>query len=143
MKRTPQEISRALWNYNPPDRTIDEQRQIAVDIYHAAETIDTLIAENKELDDLNYVQAGMIAEMQTENSRLEDFIEGLDVTVHSPEIATDKQVVEILEQQFRAWRSDAEIQSQPDCGDLWHSEPCDVCDSVAKRQQSTVTDLQT
>ena len=52
MKRTTQEILSALWNYNPPDRTIDEQRQISVDIYHAAETIETLLAEGKVRDEL-------------------------------------------------------------------------------------------
>lgn len=39
------DIVEKLRGYNPPDRTIDEQRQIAVDIHAAADEIARLRAE--------------------------------------------------------------------------------------------------
>lgn len=51
---TPEEVQglvERLRAYNPPDRTIDEQRQIAVDIHEAAAALSRLAEENKELRD--------------------------------------------------------------------------------------------
>jgi hypothetical protein len=39
------DLLQRLRGYNPPDRTIEEQRQISVDIYEAAERIEALEAE--------------------------------------------------------------------------------------------------
>lgn len=38
------DIVERLRNYNPPDRTVDEQRQISVDIHEAADEIERLRA---------------------------------------------------------------------------------------------------
>ena len=57
-------ILERLQSYNPPDRTTDDQRQIAQDIYDAAECIKELEAEITHLKqtvvfgDLNYNKKG-------------------------------------------------------------------------------------
>jgi hypothetical protein len=42
-------LSERLHGYNPPDRTIDEQRQISVDIHAAADMLDAMREEIEEL----------------------------------------------------------------------------------------------
>ena len=43
-------LQERLRGYNPPDRTIDSQRQIAVDIHEAADALDAKDARIKELE---------------------------------------------------------------------------------------------
>lgn len=44
-------LQERLRGYNPPDRTIDSQRQIAVDIHEAADALDAKDARIKRLED--------------------------------------------------------------------------------------------
>jgi len=50
--RTDEELLWQLDNYNTPDRTNDDQRQIAVDIHEAKDRIKTLLTEGRSNDDL-------------------------------------------------------------------------------------------
>ena len=44
-------LQERLRGYNPPDRTIDSQRQIAVDIHEAADALDAQEKRIKELEE--------------------------------------------------------------------------------------------
>lgn len=44
------DVLQRLRGYNPPDRTIDEQRQMSIDIHEAADEIERLRAQVAELE---------------------------------------------------------------------------------------------
>jgi hypothetical protein len=46
------DLVKRLRGYNPPDRTVDGQRQIAVDIHEAAARIEALEAALHKIDDI-------------------------------------------------------------------------------------------
>ena len=66
------DILERLQNYSTPDRTIDEQRQIAQDIYDAAEEITRLAAENAELVRMVEEAAKECGKQKTDNEELRE-----------------------------------------------------------------------
>jgi ABC-type phosphate transport system auxiliary subunit len=64
------ELIQRLRGYNPPDRTIDEQRQIAVDLREAADEIERLRAENARLSLNAAIDKQALDSLRAENEEL-------------------------------------------------------------------------
>lgn len=70
------DILERLQGYNPPDRTVDEQRQIAIDIQDAAAEITRLKEENDKLRELKDIKNEQLVEIVSENNRLKEELAG-------------------------------------------------------------------
>ena len=64
-----------LRGYNPPDRTVDSQRQISVDIHEAADTIEAQAAEierqNATIDSYINTAAVLAAKVEAQSAEIE------------------------------------------------------------------------
>lgn len=80
------DLLKRLRSYNPPDRTVDGQRQIAVDIHDAADEIDRLTKLRKE-DARLYIKA--ISSLCDSRSEIERLTELLTEAVEACETSNE------------------------------------------------------